>query len=156
MARIHHGHAITQLGNHTQIVADEEDRNASFSGQFLQDGEHLRLDRHVQRCCGFVRNEEVGSAGKFHSNHDPLAHTPGELVGVFGKYPLRVRHLYLIKHINADLACLSAFHPLVKHHDLLHLITHSEDRVEGTHRFLENHRDFIAPDVTEAPVACGQ
>ena len=44
---------------------------------------------------------------------------------------------------------LGAIHPLVDAQDLGDLLTNGEDRVEGGHRLLEDHRDTRPPDALE-------
>ena len=50
--------------------------------QVLKQVQNLRLDGHVQRGSRLVGDDELGRAGQGHGDHDALAHTAGQLVGI--------------------------------------------------------------------------
>jgi hypothetical protein len=68
---------------------------------------------------------------------------------VFTQDALRIRHLDLLKHLDANLLSPGAVHFLMKDDDLLHLIAYGKDGVERTHGFLKDHGDAVAPDLAE-------
>ena len=49
----------------------------------VHDGEHLLLDRHVERRGGFVGDQDVGARDQHHGDHDALAHAAGDLVRIW-------------------------------------------------------------------------
>ena len=46
----------------------------------LQELQHLRLNRHIERCRRLVRNQELGLQGKTHRDHRALLHAAGKVV----------------------------------------------------------------------------
>ena len=58
-AEIHHGHALTQVPHHMQIVADEKKRETETGTQFGHQRDDLCLYRDVERGNWLIRNDEV-------------------------------------------------------------------------------------------------
>jgi len=56
-AGVHHGHAIGDGRDDTEIVGDQDDRHAGRAWTSLSSSV-LRLDRHVERRRGLVRDQE--------------------------------------------------------------------------------------------------
>jgi hypothetical protein len=71
-------------------------------------------------------------------------------MGIFTQHAFRIRHLHLLKHLDANLLGSGAVHFLMKDDDLLHLVAYGKDRIEGTHGFLKDHGDAVAPDLAES------
>jgi hypothetical protein len=46
-ARVHHGHAIGNFRDHTEIVCDEKHRQLALLSQIVEQLEYLGLDRNV-------------------------------------------------------------------------------------------------------------
>ena len=87
MSAIHHHHAIGQLGNHAQIVRNENHRHAQICLQFLEQPQDLRLHGDIERRSWFIGNKHLGIGDQRHGNHHPLAHAAGKLVRI-RMYPL--------------------------------------------------------------------
>ena len=49
LAGVHHGHAVAGLGDHAEVVGDQEQRQAEVAPQLLEQREHLRLRHDVER-----------------------------------------------------------------------------------------------------------
>ena len=54
--RIHDQHAIAETGNDTDVVGDEDHRRAEFALHLPNQLRNLRLHRHVERSCRFIRD----------------------------------------------------------------------------------------------------
>ncbi len=83
MAQVHHRDAVGDVAHHRQVVGDEdvgETRIALL--QFLQQVDHLRLDRDIQRRDRLVQDQQVGVAGQGAGDADALALAAGELMRV--------------------------------------------------------------------------
>ena len=48
-ARVHHGQPVARLGQHGEVVADQDQRQAELAPQPREQVEHLRLHDHVER-----------------------------------------------------------------------------------------------------------
>jgi hypothetical protein len=55
---VHHHHLVGHVFDHGQIVRDEDVGQAQLILQILQQIQHLRLHRHVQRRNGFVADQD--------------------------------------------------------------------------------------------------
>jgi len=62
-----------------------------FEIEFLDQPQDLGLHRHVQRCGGFIRDEQFGLECQRHRDHHPLTHAARELVRITAYPPLGVR-----------------------------------------------------------------
>jgi hypothetical protein len=54
LARVHDGRAIAELGDHREVVGDEDEREPEVLRQRAQQVEDLRLHHHVERGRGLV------------------------------------------------------------------------------------------------------
>ena len=62
--QVHHHDAVRDVADHAQVVADEQVRELKLLAQADEEVEHLRLDRHVERCHRLVADEEARIDGK--------------------------------------------------------------------------------------------
>ena len=83
LAGIHHRDLVADLGDHAEIVGDQDDRGAARRLQLAHQIEDLRLQGDVERGGRLVGDQELGIAGQRHRDHDALAHAAGELVRIF-------------------------------------------------------------------------
>ena len=86
-ARIHHGDAVGEAGDHREIVRDPDQRGAGVGGERLHLGEDLRLDGDVERGGRLVGDQQRGPVQQRDRDRDALAHAAGELVRI-GVEPL--------------------------------------------------------------------
>ena len=72
------------LTDDAQIVGNEDHRHAQpLAANSARRLQYLRLSGNVERCRGFICDQNVGIVGKSHCNHDPLAlASPDSLVGI--------------------------------------------------------------------------
>src|SRR2546422_61968 len=73
---------VGHLRDDPEVMADEQDRRADLVHEFLHEGEHLRLNRDVEGARGLVGDQQGGLGAQRDGDHDPLAHSSGELVGI--------------------------------------------------------------------------
>ena len=73
---------MRDLGHYGQIVADEQDRYTDTVLKVLHEIKDLRLDGDIQRCRGFIGDEQRRFAGQRHGYHRKLAHPAGKLVRI--------------------------------------------------------------------------
>ena len=60
VAVLHHQHLVGHEAHHRQVVADEDVGQAELVLQVLQQVEHLRLHRHVERAHRLVEHQHLG------------------------------------------------------------------------------------------------
>ena len=90
LAGVEHADAVAHLGDHRQVVADEQQRGVELVAQAPDQIEHLGLDGGVQRRGGLVEDQQRGLGGQRHGDHDALEHAARELVRVAAHDPLGV------------------------------------------------------------------
>ena len=73
-ARVHHGDPVAQLRDDAEIVRDEDDRQAARAPQIVEDCQHLRLNRNVERRGRLIGDDDVGIVCESHGDPNPLAH----------------------------------------------------------------------------------
>ena len=81
-ARVHDRDPVAGLGEHPEVVRDQDQRQPEPFAQALEQLQHLRLHDHVERGGGLVGDHQRGVAGERQRDHHPLALAPGELVRV--------------------------------------------------------------------------
>ena len=78
------------MGNHDNSVA-------VLLLHLLHELDNLSLNGHVESRGGLVGNQDVGVAGKCHSNHNALAHTARELMRILVHALLRLGNTHQVK-----------------------------------------------------------
>ena len=91
LAGVHDGHPVAHLGDHAQVVGDQDDRRPGLVAELAHQVEDLGLDGDVESRRGFVGDEQVRLAGERHGDHHPLGHAARELVRERLESPFRVR-----------------------------------------------------------------
>ena len=92
LAEIHHQHAVRNVADDVEVMADEQIGQAEFALQIDQQVQHLRLDRLVERRHRLVENDETRRQRQCARDVDALALAAGDLVRiavgeVFGPQP---------------------------------------------------------------------
>ena len=80
LAGVHDGDPVAHLGDHAEVVGDEDDRRPGLVAQVPHQVEDLRLDRDVEGGRRLVGDEQLGLAGERHRDHHPLGHPARHLV----------------------------------------------------------------------------
>ena len=153
LAFVHDVNAVAELCDHGEIVGDQQHGGVGGRGAFFQEAQDLRLHRNVQRRGGLVGDDQLRAAGERHRDHHPLAHAAGEFVRISVEGALRVRNLHVSEQIDAEFARFFLGNLLMAQDHVEHLFAHAQDRVQGGHRLLENHRHFAAAHPLQFHVA---
>ncbi len=110
-AGVHHQDVVGEVGDHAQVVRDQDDRGAGLLLEVLEQVEDLRLHGHVERGGRLVRDQQLRVADQRHRDHRALPHTAGELVRVVVHPGLRLRDADPAEHLDRPLAGLRLARP---------------------------------------------
>ena len=144
LALVHDKGPVGDFGDHTHVMGDEQDGHVLFFLQHLDKLEDLRLDRDIQGCGRFVRDQQTGPAGQRHGDHEALSHPARGLVRVFAHPLPRGRDAHPFKQSLCFGHRLGLGHAPVCHQHLGNLLADLHRRVQRGHRLLEDHRHVIA------------
>ncbi len=75
-------HAIGEIGDHREVVADVQRGDAVRAAELAHGAEHVRLRRHVEAGRRLVEHDHARAAGERHREADTLLLAARELVGV--------------------------------------------------------------------------
>ena len=149
LAGIHHRDLVADLGDHAEIVGDQNDRSPARGLQLAHQIEDLRLQGDVERGGRLVGDQQRGIAGQRHRDHDALAHAAGELVRIFVDAPLRRGDVDAAQQFDRALARLPPRSAAMAQDGLDDLVADREARIERGHRLLEDHRQAVAAQVAQ-------
>jgi hypothetical protein len=79
-AEIQHHDAMADMLHHREIVRDEQHAQAALALQLVQQVDHLRLHRHIQRGHRLVGDDIGGFDNQCAGDTDALALSAGEFV----------------------------------------------------------------------------
>ena len=108
LAFLHDDDVIGHIGDHGQIVGDQDQPHAVLIDQFFQQPEDLRLRRHVQRRRRLVGNQQFRPQGNRHGDDDALALAAGQVVRIAVERKLRLRQADTVQGFAGDAPCLAA------------------------------------------------
>lgn len=131
---VHDHYAISDPGHHTEVVRNPNNAHADFLAELLDEFQDLGLDRHVKRGLRLVGDEHLWLAGKCNSDHHPLAHPAGELVGIVVHPVLWRGDADQGEKLDRTLARLATAETEMLAQRLLQLLADRQDRVERRHR----------------------
>jgi hypothetical protein len=144
---VHHGHAVTGLGDDAHVVGDQHDGGTVLGADVLQQTDDLRLHRHVQRRRGFVSHDQLGLGRQRQGNHHALAHAAGELVGIVVDALLGRGDAGVLQQADRARARLGCTHGQVRQNGFDQLLPDSVERVQRGQRILKDGADLAAPYV---------
>ncbi|EGJ74927.1 putative peptide transport system ATP-binding protein [Streptomyces sp. Tu6071] len=154
-ARVHDGDLVRDVGDHAEVVGDEDQAHVVLALQLREQVHDLGLHRHVERRGGLVGDDQLGFEGERHRDHDALAHPAGELVRVLAHAFLGGGDADPLHEFDGLGAGVLLGHALVDGEHLAELLADGEDGVERGERVLEDHRDLraahLAPPVLLHP-----
>ena len=81
-AVLHHGDVVADLRGDAQIMGDEQQRDAEPGLDLVEQFQHLRLHRDVERGDGLVGDQHVGIERQRARDGDALALAAGELMRI--------------------------------------------------------------------------
>ena len=143
-ARIHHDHALRGLGDHAEIVRDQDHSGAELFLQVEDDVEDLRLDGDVERGGRLVGEQHLRIAGERHRDHHALAHAAGELMRIFLQPLLRLGDAHKLEDFDGAAQRRLLVQAFVQQQRFGDLVADCHHRIERRHRLLEDHRDVLA------------
>jgi hypothetical protein len=77
LAEIHHHHAVADVADDVEVVADEDIGQVELRLQVYEQVQHLRLDRFVERGDGLIQDDDARLEGQRSRDVDPLPLAPG-------------------------------------------------------------------------------
>ena len=143
LAEIHDGNAMRHVLDNSQIVADEEQREAELPLQILQQVDDLRLDGDVERRDRLVAHDQFGFRGKGPGDADALALAAREFVRPAAQRVARQAH-GVHQRRNLRLEFGSRFGEAEIADRLGQDIADAHARIEAGERILEHHLDAAA------------
>ena len=139
-AGVHDQDVVGDLGDHAEIMGDDDDRRAELGLQFGDQVEDLSLHGDVQRGGRLVGDQQLGIVAQRHRDHHPLSHAAGELVRVVGHPDRGLRDADPGQHVDGALAGLLAGRlAVVDPVRLGDLVAHLVEGVQRGQRVLEDH-----------------
>jgi hypothetical protein len=135
---------LGDLGDHAEIVGDEDRRRTRLGLTAGEQGQHLGLDGDVKGRGRLVGDDELRAAGHCHGNHGALAHAAGELVRVLGGADLRVGDVDLAQEFDGPRLGAAAVEAALVQRALDDLDADGHHGVERGRRVLEDDPDVAA------------
>ena len=89
-AAVHHRDPIGDLGDHAEIVGDQDQAHAGLGLELLEQRQDLRLHGDVERGRRLVGDQDVGAQRERHRDHHALALAARELVRIVVGAPRRL------------------------------------------------------------------
>ena len=130
-------------------MGNPDDRHPELLTQLIHQSEHLGLNGHIQRRGRLVGDEQAGIARDRNRDHHPLAHAPGKLVREVRQPALRSRNSDTAQQFHSPLPGLPPTHPEMGAQRFLDLEAHGQNRIEGSHRILEDEPDLAASNPSQ-------
>ncbi|MNI64555.1 hypothetical protein D3C73_1200060 [compost metagenome] len=130
LTQIHDNHTLTGFGYYAQVVCDQNNPHLKLLVKLHDHVHNLCLNRNIQRCCRFIGNQQLRPAGECHSNHRPLPHASGELMGVLIDPSLRRRNPRQPEHLDRTQAGFLFGYLLVNPYCFCNLIAYRIDRIQ--------------------------
>ena len=147
LSGIHDRYRVTELGHHTHVVGNQDDRHIVFLPQLPEQIQDLSLDGHIQSCGRFVRDENLRFAHQRGGDHRPLAHPAGKLEGIVLRTFIRRGNPYPDELAHGRLKCFFFRFLPMDLQSLAYLAADLCHRVKGGHRILEDHGGLVAPQL---------
>ena len=130
-------------------MSDEDHGGAEFFLTITDEVEDLLLNGNIKGSRRLVTNQEFGAGDEGHRDHDTLAHAAGKFMGVRMDAFGRIWNADFGERINGAVESKFAVAVLVNGERFCQLRADLHERVEGSHRVLEDHRDALTTDFAE-------
>jgi hypothetical protein len=91
LAVLQYHDAVGAVGRHSQVVGDQQHRDAGVPDQALHVIQDPPLHGDVERAGGLVRDEQLRRPGERDGDQHPLAHAAGQLVRILPRAARRCR-----------------------------------------------------------------
>lgn len=129
------------LGDNREVVTDQQHGKIALFGQFSKEIDNLSLDGDIERCCRFVRDQQLRTACQGHRDHHPLTHPAGKLVPERLQGSARVGQSDLVEKICGHVLRIDFRDVAVGLQHIDDLATDADGGVESRTRVLEDHTD---------------
>jgi hypothetical protein len=149
LAAVHDQHVVGHVGDHAEVVGDDDDGRAELVLQPLDQVEDLGLHGHVQGGGRLVGDQHGRVERERHGDHRPLPHPARELVRVVVDAALGPRDADQAQQLDGAVARVLLGLLLVRQDHLGDLGAHLVERVQARERVLEDHRDLLAADLPD-------
>ncbi len=149
---VHHERAPAGFRNDAEVVRHQDYRHTELRLQGADLLQNLGLGRDIECRGGLVGNQELRIARQGHRDHHPLAHAARQLVRVIVQAAYRSRNVHLGQQFCGHATRLATGQVAVAAQYVHHLVADREDRIQGRHRLLKNHRDIAPTDVFDLAV----
>src|SRR5215213_3358981 len=144
---IHHGNAIADLGDNSQVVRYEQDAHPILLLEVAQERQNLGLNRYIERSCRLVGDQQFGTRRERHGDHHALPEPSRELMRIGTVAQLRTRDADFAEEAEDLVSGSGPVESLMAADSLAYLFTCGEERIEKRHRVLEDHRDAAAAQI---------
>ena len=142
LAQVHHGHAITDVAHHRQVMGNEQIGEAKLGLQIFQQVDNLRLNRNVQGRDRLVADDELRIDGQGAGHADALALAAREFVWIaVDEIRVETDDLQQLRHALAT-ALLVAH--IVHVQRLTHDVAHGHTGIQRRVGVLEDHLHLTA------------
>ena len=74
VSAVHHDDPLSALGDHSEVMRDEDHPHPGLLLKRSQQCESRSLDRHIKRCRGLICQQEARSSGEREGDCDSLTH----------------------------------------------------------------------------------
>ena len=153
---VHHERVIGDLGHDAEVVRDQHHGQSAILVETFDQGQDLRLDRHVERRARLVGDQDLGLQRQRQCDHRALAHAARELVRVVAGPLLRLGNANRSQSLDRTFT-RDPLRDLLVGADLLDdLLADPVNGVERRHRVLEDHRDLARAHLSKLIVGQGQ
>ncbi len=139
MTSVHHGNIVGHLGDHNDVVGDQQHAHVASVSQFPQQVEDLCQGRGVDRGVGFVGDQNLWIAGQRHGNHSTLLHAAGEFVRKLTFAALGIRNAAAAKQCSRAFMRGAPGQSTMQDQRFGNLVANTPDGVQRTHRILDDH-----------------
>ena len=130
-------------------MRNEKNSHAHLFLQLGNEREDLRLDRHVERRRRLVGNQKTRLAGQRHSDHHALTHAARQLMGIAKRNFFGIGNADQLQKTDRIRNSLGTVEIAVQAQTFSNLFANREYRIERRHRFLKDHCDFVAADLSQ-------
>jgi hypothetical protein len=152
-ASVHHLDGRAEFRDDPKVVCDQHDRCLALACDFSEYVEYLSLGGDVKSSGWLVSNDEIRPIREGNRDQNPLTHTARILVRVVVEAALRVRHFDITEQLDGQLARLALGDRLMSSDDVDHLRPNRLDRIECSHRVLEDERDLSSTNSLHLTIA---
>ena len=145
-AAVHHHDPISDIGDDANVMGHDDDAQIAFPAQPFQQIKDLRLDRHIQRGCRLIRDDQIGIARKGQRDDHPLTHAARELVRIGAQPCLGLGDADLFQQFHRTGFGLGILQSRGFFNRFNQLRADGHQGIERGLRILEDHPDPVAPD----------